>query len=137
MTQDAAGAETPEARGRRVLGDMADLAGPRGVTSNPRRWARLVGEWLDARRELAETTDGRASMALMMSDPRPTVRLWSAAAVLSWDPESARPVLTELRDSPMVYDLHSITAKHTLLEFDAGRLAPDRALPGSGVSTSG
>ena len=45
--------------------------------------------------------------------------------MLFWDPESARPVLSEIRDSPVTYDLHSITAKHALLDFDAGTLDDD------------
>jgi hypothetical protein len=40
-------------------------------------------------------------------------------------------VLAEIRDSPMTYDLHSITAKHTLLDFDAGTLGDDDLLPGT------
>jgi hypothetical protein len=51
--------------------------------------------------------------------------------VLFWDAQAARPTLTEIRDSPMRYDLHSITAKHTLVAFDAGRLERGTALPAS------
>jgi hypothetical protein len=66
-----------------------------------------------------------------MNDERPAVRLWSAGAVLFWDQDAARPVLAEIRDSPMSYDLLSITAKHTLLEYDAGTLDRDGRLPGT------
>jgi hypothetical protein len=110
---------------------MAELVGENGHQDNPRRWNRLVDQWLADREELEQSADGRAAIAALMDDPRPAVRLWSAAAVLFWDPESARPTLTEIRDAPMRYDLHSITAKHTLLEFDAGRLARDARLPGT------
>lgn len=118
-------------RYRENLEEMADLVGDRGHHDNPRRWNRLVEQWRADRRLLARTDDGRAAVAFLMDDPRPAVRLWSAAAVLFWDHDSARPVLTEIRDSPMTYDLHSITAKHTLLEFDAGTLDDDARLPGT------
>jgi hypothetical protein len=92
---------------------------------------RLIGEWMAHRSVLESTDEGRAAIAELMKDSRPTVRLWSAAAALFWDPDAARATLTEIRDAPMRYDLHSITAKHTLLEYDAGRLDRDAALPGS------
>jgi hypothetical protein len=66
-----------------------------------------------------------------MADPRPAVRLWAAGAVLFWDPDAARSTLVSIRDFPLQYDLHSITAKHTLLEFDAGTLDADGRLPGT------
>jgi hypothetical protein len=110
---------------------MADLVGDRGHTDNSRRWDRLVEAWLTERRELVATAEGRAAVTELMADPRPAVRLWSAAAVLFWDPDSARPVLVAIRDFPLDYDLHSITAKHTLLAFDAGELDPDGRLPGT------
>lgn len=128
MTDDA---DDPAVRGPRTLGEMSDLVGDGGHRDNPRRWNRLVEQWLADRAALEETEDGRATVAGLMDDPRPTVRLWSAAAVLFWDPDTARSTLGEIRDSPMRYDLHSITAKHTLLEFDAGRLARGARLPGT------
>jgi hypothetical protein len=118
-------------RGRQTLGEMADLVGDRGHHDNSRRWDRLVEQWLAARGVLTDSEEGRAALSTLIGDPRPAVRLWSAAAVLFWDPDAARPVLTEIRDAPMTYDLHSITAKHTLLEFDAGTLDRDGRLPGT------
>lgn len=128
MTDD--GAATLE-HARQTLGDMAQLVGDRGRHDNPRRWERLVTDWSAERRTLAASAEGRAAIEGLMDDPRPAVRLWSAAAVLFWDPEAARPVLTAIRDYPLQYDLHSITAKHTLLDFDAGTLGPDDRLPGT------
>jgi hypothetical protein len=110
---------------------MSDLVGDGGHRDNPRRWNRLVERWLADLAALEASDEGRATVAALMDDPRPTVRLWSAAAVLFWDPDAARSTLTEIRDSPIRYDLHAITAKHTLLEFDAGRLARDARLPGT------
>jgi hypothetical protein len=109
-------------RFRQTLEEMADLVGDRGHHDNPRRWNRLVDRWRADHPVLAESDEGRATMSGLMADPRPAVRLWSATAVLFWDPDSARPVLSEIRDSPATYDLHAITAKHTLLDFDAGTL---------------
>jgi hypothetical protein len=118
-------------RYRQTLEGIADLVGVGGHHDNPRRWSRLTDQLLADRRVLAETDEGRAAIAGLLDDERPAVRLWSAAAVLFWDPETARPVLTEIRDSPTTYDLHAITAKHTLLDFDAGTLDRDGRLPGT------
>ena len=117
--------------GPRTLAEMAELVGERGHHDNPRRWDRLVDQWLADHQVLSRTDEGRTVVAGLMDDPHPSVRLWAAGAVLFWDPEAARPVLVEIRDSPMSYDLHSITAKHTLLEFDAGTLVRDTRLPGT------
>ena len=113
------------------LDAIADEVGDRGHSGNPRRLERLVRDWNAERQSLEETEEGRAQVVAQLRDPRPAVRLWSATAVLFWDPDTARPVLVEIRDSPMVYDLHSIRAKHTLLDFDAGRLERDGTLPGT------
>jgi hypothetical protein len=118
-------------RYRQTLDEMADLVGDGGHHDNPRRWSRLVGQLRTEQRVLAESHDGRASIEALMGDPRPAVRLWSAAAVLFWDPQRARPALEEIREAPATYDLHSITAKHTLLAFDDGSLDPDGPLPGT------
>ena len=118
-------------RYRQTLVEMADLVGDRGHHDNQRRWSRLVDQWRTERRILAGTEEGRRSITALIDDPRPAVRLWSAASVLFWDPEAARPVLTEIRDAPMTYDLHSITAKQTLLAFEAGTLDEDGPLPGT------
>jgi hypothetical protein len=115
----------------RILTEMAELAGDQGHVDNPRRWDRLVDQWLAERRSLAASPEGRDAIAALMDDPRPTVRLWSAAAALFWSPDAARPVLVAIREFPLDYDLHSITAKHTLREFDAGTLDPDDRLPGT------
>ena len=118
-------------RYRQILGEMADLAGDQGNPTNERRWQRLVDQLGAARAELDTSAGGRAAIEELMADPRPTVRLWSAAAVLFWDDDSARPTLEAIREEPIRYGLHSISAKQTLLAYDAGRLAPGDALPGT------
>jgi len=123
-------------RYRQTLGEMADLVGDQGHTDSTRRWGRLVEQLDDERRVLEDSDEGRAAITELMEDPRPTVRLWSAAAALFWDEPQARPALEKIRESPTRFGLHSITAKHTLLEFDAGRLTPGAALPGSPGSTA-
>lgn len=114
-----------------TLEEMADLVGEQGHTDATRRWDRLVAQLDDERAALEDSAAGRDAITALLADPRPTVRLWSAAAALFWDPEQARPVLEEIREAPLAYGLHSITAKHTLLEFDAGRLSRGGDLPGS------
>lgn len=114
-----------------TLREMADLVGEEGHTEASRRWDRLVEQLADQRRVLQESPEGRAAIAAHLTNPQPTARLWSAAAVLFWDEDAARPVLVEIREEPLRYGLHSIMAKHTLLEYDAGRLEPDAVLPGS------
>jgi hypothetical protein len=114
-----------------TLAEMADLVGEEGHTDASRRWDRLVEQLADQRRVLQESPEGRETIAGHLNDPQPTARLWSAAAVLFWDEDAARPVLGEIREEPLRYGLHSIMAKHTLLEYDAGRLTPDAVLPGS------
>jgi len=123
-------------RYRQTLEEMAELVGDLGHTDAMRRWERLVGRLDGERTALEDSDEGRAAITALMGDPRPTVRLWSAAAALSWDPQQARPVLEEIREEPVRYGLHSITAKHTLLEFDAGRWSPGGDLPGSPASGS-
>jgi len=119
-------------RYRQTLEEMAELAGEHGhQPDNERRWKRLVDELGVARAELETSPAGRSAIADLMTDPRPTVRLWSAAAVLFWDEAAARPTLEAIREEPIRYGLHSITAKHTLLAYDAGRLSPGDELPGS------
>jgi hypothetical protein len=123
-------------RYRQTLEEMADLVGEQGHTDSTRRWGRLVERLDGERRVLDKSDEGRASITALVGDPRPTVRLWSAAATLFWDEPRARPALEEIREEPIRYGLHSIIAKHTLLEFDAGRLTPGAELPGSPGSTT-
>ena len=134
MTESVTGAAD---RYRQTLEAMADLVGEQGHTDATRRWDRLVEQLDDERRVLEESEEGRSAIGALMSHPRPTVRLWSAAAALFWDEGQARPALEEIREEPLRYGLHSITAKHTLLEYDAGRLTPGAALPGSPGTTAG
>jgi hypothetical protein len=118
-------------RYRQTLAEMADLVGDQGHTDSTRRWRRLVEQLGEDQRVLEESDEGRAAITELVDDPRPTVRLWSAAAVLFWDEGRARPALEQIREEPIGYGLHSIVAKHTLLEFDAGRLSRGAVLPGS------
>jgi hypothetical protein len=118
-------------RYRQTLEEMAQLAGDQGNPDNERRWTKLVDQLRQARGELEASLDGHGVITDLMTDSRPTVRLWSAAAVLFWDEDQARPVIEQIREEPVRYGQHSIIAKHTLMEYDAGRLSPDEALPGS------
>jgi hypothetical protein len=105
-------------RYRRTLFEMADDVGALGHTSSDRRWKRLTEQLDKDQRVLAESPAGRSAIKGLIDDPRPTVRLFSATATLGWDEPTARPVLVELREDPLKYGLHSILAKHTLLDHD-------------------
>jgi hypothetical protein len=102
-----------------TLAEMADLAGEQGHTSSTRRWERLVAQQEADSVALRESEEGRATITGLLVDPRPTVRLLAATAALQWDEPTARVTLVELRESPQKYGLHSINAKHTLLDHDA------------------
>jgi len=110
-----------------TLGRMAELEGDAGLmTGKPRQWNRLVNRLQQVRKVLAETPEGRASIAANMADARVTVRLWAAGHALHW-PEStaqARRVLSAI-SSDQAFGLNSMNAEMTLSEFDAGRLDPD------------
>jgi hypothetical protein len=106
-------------RYRQALFEMADLAGDQGHTSSVRRWDRLVGQLRDDSVVLQESEEGRAAISALLDDPRPTVRLWAATAALQWDEANALSTLVELREAPQTYGLHSINAKHALLDHDA------------------
>jgi hypothetical protein len=109
---------------REILFQMADLDGDKGHTSHTRQWNRLVDR-LQAQRLLVQSSPhGQSAITALLDDPRPTVRAWAAGAALFWDEPRARPVLEELRDSPANYGLHSVSARYTLIEFDAGHLNP-------------
>jgi len=105
-------------RYRRTLFEMADDVGLLGHTSSDRRWERLTTQLDEDQRVLADSPEGRSAIEALLDDARPTVRLFSATAALGWDEPSARPVLVELREDPLKYGLHSILAKHTLLDHD-------------------
>jgi hypothetical protein len=111
---------------RRSLLDLADLVGDQGhAPSSARRWERLVSQAQAERLTLRESPEGRSAITSLMQDPRPTVRLWSAGAALSWDEAAALETLRELRESPSQYGIHSISAKHLMLAFESGDLDPD------------
>jgi hypothetical protein len=115
---------------RQTLSELAALVGDEGHTANARRRDRLAEQLQAQRLVLQESAEGRAAIAGLLDDPRPAVRLWAAGHSLFSDEPRARSTLVELRDTPGRYGLHSIIAKHTLLEYDAGRLEADTRLPG-------
>jgi hypothetical protein len=115
---------------RQAADEMAALVGEQGHTLSTRRRDRLADRLHHDRLELQQTPEGRAAITGLLDDPRPLVRLSAAGAVLSWDADTARPVLEELRESPARYSLHSISAKHILMEYDAHRPEPDSRPPG-------
>jgi hypothetical protein len=101
---------------------MAELSGDKGAVAAPRSWNRLVNRLETQRLVLSMSEAGRAVVSALLDHPRPTVRLWAAAAALRWDEQRARQVLETLRDSPAEFGLHATSARYTLTEYDAGRL---------------
>ena len=71
---------------------------------------------------LRESKEGREALIGLMEDSDPSVRCWSAAECLQWNPDAARRVLEMLRDSQGPF---SFDAEMTLKEYDNGRLKFD------------
>jgi len=71
---------------------------------------------------LKDTEEGRKGIISLMTDEDPYVRLCAAARSLHWEPETARRVLEEIRDSD---GPGALSAKWTLIEYDKGRLTFD------------
>lgn len=69
---------------------------------------------------LAETAEGQAAIAALMTDSDPWVRLAASAHSLRWAEEKARLVLEDLRDADTT--MAGFNAKYVLREYDAGRL---------------
>ena len=102
---------------------MADLEGEAEISNRVRRQNRLVNDLQRHRLKVQATPEGRQAISTLLTDDRALVRLWAASHALFWDESAARFVLEELRDGS--YGLSSVSARYTLLEFDAGRLDPN------------
>jgi hypothetical protein len=63
--------------------------------------------------------EGQAGFRRLLEDPSPHVRMWAAAELLSRDDRSARLTLEQLTG---VAGQVGFSARHTLAEYDAGRL---------------
>jgi hypothetical protein len=86
----------------------------------PRRWNRLVNKAQAVHLQLRESEAGRAAITeLAFNGENATIRDWSAANALAWEPDRVRPLL-QARSNDM--DLGAVDAKWTLREYDAGRL---------------
>ncbi|MBC7629946.1 hypothetical protein [Aeromicrobium sp.] len=70
-----------------------DRAGGQGTGARPRGWDKLVDQMQFYQLALRVTPDGRSAITQMVDDPCPTVRSWSAANALAWDPEVALAAL--------------------------------------------
>ena len=68
---------------------------------------------------------GRSRIEALLHDADPGVRLMAASEALLWAPKPAREVLRRLDENQDTPWQHSISAKTTLKEFDAGRLKFD------------
>jgi hypothetical protein len=71
---------------------------------------------------LKGSQEGRRALLGLLGDESPHVRLSAGANVLSFDPESGRPVLEELSRRP---DLLGFEAKQVLNQYDAGHFNGD------------
>ncbi len=72
---------------------------------------------------LSATEDGQAAISSLLTDDDVAVRLCAATYSLRWNEGPARTVLEDIRDNDQ--SLHSMTARYTLKEWDAGRLSLD------------
>ena len=73
-------------------------------------------------KELTLTEQGRQGLIALMSDENPHVRSAAASRSLAWEPDRARKVLEEVRDSD---GPGAFGAKWTLIEYGKGRLPLD------------
>ncbi len=86
---------------------------------NPKTANRWAGRLLKAYKGLRESEQGKAAMTILLTDPSIEVRVWAATHVLGWAPETARPVLEQIRDAK---GRCSFDAEIVLREFDKGTL---------------
>jgi hypothetical protein len=89
---------------------------------NPKKANKWHDELHVCYKALRETEEGRQSIISLMNDVERSVRCWAAAHSLQWEPDRARRVLEDLRDSSGPY---SLSAEMTLAEYDKGRLTFD------------
>ncbi len=89
---------------------------------NPKIANRWVDKMHKAYKQLRESEQGREAITTLLSDPNVDVRAWAASHVLRWAPQTARPVLEQIRDAK---GRCSFDAEMVLREFDKGTLSRD------------
>ena len=87
----------------------------------PTKWNRLADRLQALHLQLRDSPEGRVGISALISHPNETVRSHAAAHALFWDEPVARAELERLAGG---HGLVAVTAKYTLLEYDAGRLIP-------------
>ncbi|MBV8526766.1 MAG: DUF2019 domain-containing protein [Candidatus Dormibacteraeota bacterium] len=105
-------------RGTLLEMDSVELA--RGDSAN--EWNRLVNRLQALQLELRQTLEGRRAITALVADGNVTVRGWSAAHALLWDPGPALAALQEMAASD---GRGRLDAEMTIKEYRAGRLKHD------------
>jgi hypothetical protein len=113
---------TPEQTADEYEAALREWAGLSAAGGKAARLNRLVDQMQQAYLVFKKTPEGRASISRLAADPDGLVRVWAAGAMLAWDAEGGRAVLTTLRDSG---GPGSFAAKWTLIELEKGTLKLD------------
>jgi hypothetical protein len=107
-------------RYRATLLEMHALRVSGGKWAQP--WNKLVNRLQSLQLELRKTVEGRAAITQLIDDENITVREWSAAYALVWEPTIAEAALEQIAVSE---GIGSLEAKTTLREYRSGRLKMD------------
>lgn len=105
---------------RATLLEMHALRVAGGKWAKP--WNQLVNRLQSLQLELRKTPEGRTAITRFIEDENITVREWSAAYALMWEPTVAEAALEQIAASEGV---GSLGARMTLREYRSGRLRMD------------
>lgn len=90
--------------------------------SDPKKANRIFRRHHAYYKSIRDIPDGQQALLELLSDPEPSVRVLAATHALTFAPEPAGAVLSELEQGA---DVYAVDAKYTLINFRTGRLDLD------------
>lgn len=105
-----------------LVRDYREAAVKTDTTRNPRQQHRWFDRLHKTYKALRSSEQGRQRLVELLDDGDMSVRCWAAAHSLDYVSERARRILEIIRDDNGPC---SMSAKYTLIEYDAGRLTFD------------